>query len=81
MSVQDANTVTHNTAVVRLGYEALNAADVRALTELFDEGASWHTPGRDPLAVDQQGREATFAQFGRYAGEREARSRPSCSAC
>ena len=36
-----------------------------ALTELFDEGASWHTPARSA----REGREATFAQFGRYAGE------------
>ena len=69
MSVPDANTVAHATAVVRRGYEALNAADMSALTELFHEGASWHTPGRGPLAGDQRGREATFAQFGRYAGE------------
>jgi ketosteroid isomerase-like protein len=29
----------------------------------------WHTPGRSTLAGDHQGLEATFAQFGRYAGE------------
>jgi len=27
----------------------------------------WHSPGRGPLASDYQGREATFAYFGRVA--------------
>jgi uncharacterized protein len=39
------------------------------ITELFDENASWHSPGRGPLAGDHRGREAVFAQFGRYVGE------------
>jgi ketosteroid isomerase-like protein len=39
------------------------------LTELFDEKASWHTPGQSPIAGDHKGREAVFAHFGRYGGE------------
>ena len=58
-----------NAALVRRAYEAFNSADMQTLTEAFDESASWHTPGRGPLAGDQKGREATFAQFGRYVGE------------
>ena len=58
-----------NAALVRRGYEAFNTADIEALTELFDENASWHTPGRSPIAGDHNGREAVFAQFGRYGGE------------
>ncbi|MEO8092438.1 MAG: nuclear transport factor 2 family protein [bacterium] len=58
-----------NAAVVRRGYEAFNAADMETLTELFDENGSWHTPGRSSLAGDHEGREASFAQFGRYGGE------------
>ena len=58
-----------NTAIVRRGYKAFNSADMETLTEIFDENASWHTPGRGPLAGDQRGREATFNQFGRYVGE------------
>lgn len=58
-----------NAAVVRRGYEAFNSADMETLTEIFDERASWHTPGRGPIAGDHRGREATFAQFGRYVGE------------
>jgi ketosteroid isomerase-like protein len=56
-------------AVVRRGYAAFNAADVAALVDLFDENASWHTPGRSPIAGHYQGRDAVLAQFGRYGGE------------
>ncbi len=58
-----------NADVVRGGYEAFNAADLQTLTELFDESASWHTPGRSPVAGDHEGREAASAQFGRYGGQ------------
>ena len=58
-----------NAEIVRRGYEAFNSGDMDTLTEIFDERASWHTPGRGPLAGDHQGREACFAQFGRYVRE------------
>jgi hypothetical protein len=58
-----------NAAIVRRGYAAFNRADLATLTELFDESASWHTPGRSSLAGDAEGRDAVFAQFGRYVGE------------
>jgi uncharacterized protein len=58
-----------NVVAVRRGYEAFNTADMKTLTELFDESASWHTPGRGSLAGDHQGREATFAYFGRLGQE------------
>ena len=35
----------------------------------MDENASWHTPGRSPIAGHYQGRDAVFAQFGRYGGD------------
>ncbi|MGD0520175.1 MAG: nuclear transport factor 2 family protein [Terracidiphilus sp.] len=63
------NEAGKNAETVRRGYDAFNKADMKTLTELFHESASWHTPGRGPLAGDRKGREATFAQFGRYAGE------------
>jgi ketosteroid isomerase-like protein len=44
-----------NAALVRRGYEAFNTADMKTLTEIIDESASWHTPGRSPLAGDHQG--------------------------
>ena len=56
-------------AVVRRGYEAFNTADMETLTELFDESASWHTPGRGSLAGDHEGRDATFAYFSELAGQ------------
>ncbi len=58
-----------NAAVVRRGYEAFNAGDMETLTELFDESASWHSPGRGSVAGDYQGREAVFAYFGRLGQE------------
>ena len=53
-----------NAEIVRRGYQAFNAGDMKTLTELFDEKASWHTPGRSSLAGDHKGREAVFAYFG-----------------
>jgi ketosteroid isomerase-like protein len=58
-----------NAEIVRRGYQAFNTADIKTLTELFDEKASWHTPGRGSLAGDHVGREATFAYFGRLGQE------------
>jgi ketosteroid isomerase-like protein len=55
--------------VVRRGCLAFITGDIRALHELFDEQARWHTPGRSPLAGDHCGRAAVFAQFARYGGE------------
>lgn len=58
-----------NADVVRRGYAAFNAADGQTLTEIISEDASWHTPGRSRVAGDHIGRDAVFAQFGRYGGE------------
>lgn len=58
-----------NAAVVKRAYEAFNTAEMATLTALFDEGAAWHTPGKTAIAGDREGRDAVFAQFGRYGGE------------
>jgi uncharacterized protein len=58
-----------NAAIVRRGYEAFNSADMKTLTELFDESAVWRTPGRSSLAGDHEGRESAFAYFGRLGQE------------
>jgi ketosteroid isomerase-like protein len=63
------NEADKNAEIVTRGYAAFNSGDMKTLTELFDEGATWHTPGRSPIAGDHKGREAIFAQFGRYGGE------------
>jgi uncharacterized protein len=57
-----------NAAIVRRGYEAFNTGDIATLTRLFDEGASWHTPGRSSIAGSRQGRDAVFGEDGRVVG-------------
>jgi uncharacterized protein len=74
MAAQNLDTVrtslgAENAEVVSRAYAAFNTGDLETLTRLFDANVSWHTPGRGSLAGDQKGREATFTQFGRYAGE------------
>jgi uncharacterized protein len=58
-----------NAAIVRRGYEALNAGDLAQLTELVADDVSWHTPGHSPLAGDLVGRQAVLARLGRYRAE------------
>src|SRR5205809_2635079 len=53
-----------NAAIMRRAYEAFNSGDMDTLTELFDEKAVWHLPGRSSMANDYQGRDATLAYFG-----------------
>ena len=69
------NESEKNAEVVRRAYADFNAADIKTLTEIFDESAFWHTPGRNPVAGDAKGREAVFAQFSRYGGETEGTSK------
>jgi uncharacterized protein len=57
-------TAEENAAIMRRAYEAFNSGDMDTLTEVFDESAVWHLPGRSSMANDYQGREATFAYFG-----------------
>ena len=57
-----------NAEIIRRGYHAFNTGDMKTLSELFDENASWHTPGRGSIAGDRVGRDAVFAQFARYGG-------------
>ena len=63
------NQANANAETIRRAYQAFNTGDGQTLTELFDPKASWHTPGRSRIAGDHQGRDAVFAQFGRYGGE------------
>jgi ketosteroid isomerase-like protein len=62
-------TAEENAAAIRRGYEAFNSGDMDTLTELFDESAVWHVPGRSSLAGDHEGRDAAFAYFGRLGQE------------
>jgi len=63
------NNAEKNVEIVRRGYEAFNKGDMKALTEIFHENASWHTPGRSSIAGDYVGRNAAFTQFGHYGGD------------
>ena len=58
-----------NVAIMRRAYEAFNKGDMETLTEIFDESAVWHLPGRSSMANDYQGRDATLAYFGQMAQE------------
>jgi hypothetical protein len=63
------NQAEKNAETIRRGYQAFNTGDMKTLTEIFHESASWHTPGRSSIAGDRKGRDAVFALFGRYGGE------------
>jgi len=62
-------TQNKNAELVRRGYQAFNAGDMKTLAELFDEKATWHAPGRNPMAGDFKGRDAILAHFGRLGQE------------
>ena len=70
-----------NAAIVRRGYEAFNAGDIDALTEIFDESAVWHAPGRNSLAGDYEGREATFAYLGQLGQKTAGTFRAELGTC
>lgn len=55
--------------VVRRGYQAFNEGDMETLAGIFDERSTWHSPGQSSVAGDFDGRDAVFAQFGRYGGD------------
>ena len=67
---------SENAEVVRRGYEAFNAGDLAALSELFAEDAVWHAAGSGALSGTKQGRDAILAYF----GELGARSQGSFQA-
>ena len=58
-----------NVAIMQRAYDAFNSADVDTLTEMFDESAVWHLPGRSSMADDYQSREETLAYFGQLGQE------------
>jgi ketosteroid isomerase-like protein len=73
------DTIT-NAAVVSRGYRAFNEADLATLDEVFADDATWTTPGTSSIAGTARGKEAVFAQFGRYGGETEGTFRAELSA-
>jgi ketosteroid isomerase-like protein len=43
---------------MRRAYDAFNPGDIDTLTEVFDESAVWHLPGRSSMANDYRVRTA-----------------------
>lgn len=74
-----ADTIT-NAEVVTRGYQAFNEADLATLDEVFADDATWTTPGTSSVAGTARGKDAVFAQFGRYGGETEGTFRAELSA-
>jgi hypothetical protein len=66
-----------NAEIVRRGYEAFNNADIDTLAELMDENASWHTPGRSPIAGDYLVATPSSRNSASTGVTRAAPSRPS----
>ena len=62
-------TADENAAIMRRAYEAFNKGDLETITEIFDESAVWHLPGRSSFAKDYQGREAILAYFAQLGQE------------
>jgi ketosteroid isomerase-like protein len=60
-----AVAIHKNVESVRRGYQAFNAGDMKVLTELFDEHATWHAPGKSSVSGTYKGREAVFGFFGK----------------
>jgi len=59
-----------NADIVRRGYQAFNTADIKTLTEIFDEKSSWHTPGRSSLAGARRPRGGLRSIRPVHAGDR-----------
>ena len=58
-----------NSDIVRRGYQAFNEADIDTIIRLWDDDATWTTPGESSLAGTARGKDAVLAQYGRYGGE------------
>ena len=54
-----------NEDVLRRAYQAFNEADLATLSELFADDVVWHTPGNNAVSGTHNGRDATFAMFGK----------------
>ena len=70
MTTIDTSTMT-NAAIVSRAYQAFNEADLAVLDSVFADDATWTTPGVSGAAGTARGKDAVFAQFGRYGGETE----------
>jgi uncharacterized protein len=62
-------TADENAATMQRAYDAFNAGDMNTLTEIFDESAVWHLPGRSSMATNYEGRDAILTYFGQLGQE------------
>jgi ketosteroid isomerase-like protein len=69
METLTVNTARQNAEVVKRGYTAFNAADMKTLTDLFHINSTWHSPGNSPMAGTFKGRDAIMAHFGKIGSE------------
>ncbi|MEE9516756.1 MAG: nuclear transport factor 2 family protein [Candidatus Adiutricales bacterium] len=56
-----------NVTLLKKGYEAFGKGDMGTLSELFDQDATWHEPGENPLSGDHKGRDAVLGFLGQLA--------------
>jgi ketosteroid isomerase-like protein len=61
-----------NTDLVRKGFAAFASGDMAAMDALFSDDAVWHSSGKSMMAGTFEGKEAVFANFGRFASEVES---------
>ncbi len=66
-----ATTATEhpNATIFREGYDAFNRGDLDTLRRLFDPNIVWHVAGRNRLAGDKRGVDATLGFFGQLQQE------------
>jgi ketosteroid isomerase-like protein len=55
--------VQEDAELIRGGYEAFSAGDMKTLGEMFTEDAVWRTGGSGALSGEKKGREAILAHF------------------
>jgi ketosteroid isomerase-like protein len=56
-----------NVTLIRRGFAAFNAGDVKTLTEIIAVDALQHMPGDNPLSGDHKGRDSILAMYGKIA--------------
>jgi ketosteroid isomerase-like protein len=61
-----------NADLVRNGFEAFATGDMAVLDQLIADDATWHTPGRNPLAGDFKGKEEIFGSWARLRQETDS---------
>lgn len=61
-----------NEDLVRKGFAAFATGDLATMDALFADDVVWHSGGRSMLSGTFEGKEAVFANFGRFASEVES---------